>query len=246
MTGGGSHLGRSIATTLCELGASVYIASRRRELCEQVAAELSEAGLDCTGLGCDISQEDQVDALIGRAVDDHGRLDILVCNAGGTYPTPELPHGSVDAFKRTVDTNVNGTYMCSQAAARVMVEQRSGTIIIVGSVHASMASDKRFYPEAYRRSPPSYFASKGAVLNLMRILAAELGEYGITVNCLSPGQIPPPGRPAKLVEDMRLKSPLRRSGTPEDIRGAVALLASPAGDWITGQNIIVDGGWSIW
>ena len=207
MTGGGSHLGRSIATTLCELGASVYIASRRRELCEQVAAELSEAGLDCTGLGCDISQEDQVDALIGRAVDDHGRLDILVCNAGGTYPTPELPHGSV---------------------------------------HASMASDKRFYPEAYRRSPPSYFASKGAVLNLMRILAAELGEYGITVNCLSPGQIPPPGRPAKLVEDMRLKSPLRRSGTPEDIRGAVALLASPAGDWITGQNIIVDGGWSIW
>ena len=100
--------------------------------------------------------------------------------------------------------------------------------------------------ENFGRSGPPYQAAKGGVLNLTRGLATELGEYGITVNCISPGQVPPSIHDVGLVERWRLSNPLERTGSPEDIKGAAVLLASRAGDWITGHNLVVDGGWSAW
>ena len=98
----------------------------------------------------------------------------------------------------------------------------------------------------FRRSGPPYQAAKGGIINLTRGLAAELGEYGITVNCISPGQVPKVTTDAGHVERSRQAIPLQRTGTSDDLKGAIALLASPAGAWITGHNLIVDGGWSIW
>ena len=247
VTGGATHLGRAMATALGEMGATVAIASRRKALCEQVAAEMREAGIACTGLGVDATDEDQVNALVDTVVQAHGRLDIMVCNAGAAPVTTYIPNASIEEFTQTWEANVKSAYLCGQAAARVMVPQRYGKIITLGSIHGFLSADKRFYEGlSFQRSGPPYQAAKGGVLNLTRALAAELGEYGISVNCISPGQILPPGTDPEMVERCRLNNPLERAGAPDDLKGAVALLASRAGDWLTGHNLVVDGGWSIW
>ena len=112
---------------------------------------------------------------------------------------------------------------------------------------ASLGTDRRTCVGLkHDRSSIGYFAAKGAIVNLTRALATELAEFGVRVNCISPGQIPKPGVNPELVERFRQKNPLFRTGVTDDVKGAVALLASPAGDWITGHNLLVDGGWSAW
>ena len=248
VTGGGTHLGRAMASALAEMGASVYIASRRAELCEETAVELRGAGMDVTAAGCDVTDEAQVDALVDRVMSDRGRLDVMVANAGGAFTDSYSPDASIDEFRRTVDLNLTGTYICAQSAARHMIPAESGSIVTLGSIHGFLTSDKRMYDglPTFRRSGPPYQAAKGGIINLTRGLAAELGEYGITVNCISPGQIPRASTDEGHVGRSRNAIPLQRTGTNQDIKGAIALLASPAGAWITGHNLVVDGGWSIW
>jgi NAD(P)-dependent dehydrogenase (short-subunit alcohol dehydrogenase family) len=299
VTGGGTHLGNAMAETLCELGAAVYIASRRGDLCEQVAAEMrakssavpevlegpqrrsvpspsgapwaregqgvgrgQESGhgaatirpaqgaqrpWDITGLACDATKEDQVNALVDRVIAERGRLDVMIANAGGGRPTSYPPHGKLSEFVQALEINMVSTYLCAQAAARAMVPARKGSIITLGSIAATLGTDRRTYGPEFTRSGPHYMAAKGGVLQLTRALACEFGEWSITVNCISPGQIPKPGvvAPAQ-VERFRQMNPLQRTGTRDDIKGVVAVLASDAGRWITGQNFLVDGGWSIW
>ena len=115
----------------------------------------------------------------------------------------------------------------------------------MGSIHGFLGADKRQYG-ARKRSGPPYQAAIGGIINLTRGLATELGEFGITVNCISPGQIPPDTVDETVAENWRLNNPLFRSGVPEDITGAALLLGSRAGNWITGHNLVVDGGWSVW
>ena len=249
VTGGATHLGRAMAESLGELGAAVFVASRRSELCEQVAAEMREDGIDCTGLGCDVTVEEEVNSLIEGVVQDRGRLDVMVCNSGGNaLPATYVPHGSRHEFEATIELNLTGTYLCAQAAARVMIPRHSGSIITIGSIHGALTTDKRFYKGMdINRGAAAYQSAKGGILNLTRHLAGELGEHGITANCISPGQIPRPERDTELFTERVLENiALERVGVPEDLKGAVALLASPAGAWITGHNLIVDGGWSIW
>jgi NAD(P)-dependent dehydrogenase (short-subunit alcohol dehydrogenase family) len=247
VTGGGTHLGRAMAEALGELGAAVCLASRRATLCEEAAAELRGAGIDAWGAACDVTEPEQVDALVARVTERHGRLDVLVANAGGAFTRSYIPDASIEEFRSTLELNVTGTYVCAQAAARVMIPRRRGKIVTLGSIHATLTADKRMYdPESFFRSGPPYHAAKGAVLNLTRSLAAELAEHNIQVNCISPGHIPKPGLDPAHVERHARMTPLGHLGAPESLKGAVALLASAAGDWITGHNLVVDGGWSIW
>jgi gluconate 5-dehydrogenase len=247
VTGGGTHLGRAMASSLAELGATVYIAGRRPEICESTASALRSDGLDVRARSCNVTADGEIDAVIDAIAATHGRFDVLVANAGGSFTRSYLPNASADEFRRTLDLNVTGTFRSAQAASRHMIPARRGKIVTIGSIHGILTADPRLYDGLdFWRSGPPYHAAKGAVVNLTRSLAAELGRYNVQVNCISPGQIPQSTTDPEFVERCRLNNPLQRTGQAEDLKGAVALLCSRASDWITGHNLMVDGGWSIW
>lgn len=246
VTGGGTHLGTAFTEALCDLGAKVYIASRRYELCEEVADRLRGQGMDTTAIRCDVTDESQVDALVDRVMNENDRLDIAICNAGGSFTTSYPPNGDIDEFRQTLDVNLTGTYITAQSAGRAMIPAKCGSIITLGSIAATLAMDSRIYNPEFKRSGPPYIAAKGGILSLTLAMAAEFGEHGITVNCISPGQIPRIDTNADQIETFRKMIPLQRTGLSQDLKGTAALLASDAGAWITGQEFRVDGGWSIW
>jgi gluconate 5-dehydrogenase len=246
VTGGGTHLGQAMAAALAELGAAVYLLGRRADVVQASAAALRARGLDAHAVSADAADESAVERVVQDIMRTHGRLDVMVCNAGGAFGTAMAPHIPVADLQATLRQNVTTTLVCAQSAARAMMPRRQGAIITIGSTHAALGSDPRLYAPGYQRSTQSYHAAKGAILNLTRALACELAQYDITVNCLSPGQIPKPELNAFTRENFRNMVPLGRLGEPRDLNGAVALFASPAGRWITGQNLTVDGGWSAW
>ena len=247
VTGGGTHLGRAMATSLAELGATVYLAGRRLDICESTAAALRSGGMDVRARSCDVTADGEVDAVIDEIARTHGRFDALVANAGGSFTRSYMPEASIDEFRRTLDLNITGTFRSAQAASRHMIPARRGKIVTIGSIHGSLTADLRLYEGLdFWRSGPPYHAAKGAVVNLTRSLAAELGRHNIQVNCISPGQIPQPTTDPEFVERCRLNNPMQRTGQADDLKGAVALLCSRASDWITGHNLLVDGGWSVW
>jgi NAD(P)-dependent dehydrogenase (short-subunit alcohol dehydrogenase family) len=247
VTGGGTHLGRAMATSLAELGATVVIASRRKELLESEAKILQDKGLVVEPYQCDVTDEDAVNAMVDSVVTRHCQIDVMVCNAGGSATTSYIPNAIVEEFRQTMEMNATSTYICAQAAARHMIPAHYGRIITVSSIHGSLTSNPAFYEGLkFKRSGPPYQAAKAAIINLTRGLASELGPSGITANCISPGQIPRPGNDPEMNERARKANATGVIGTADDLKGAVALLASDAGEWITGHNLIVDGGWSIW
>ena len=246
ITGGGTHLGKAMATALSELGSAVHLVGRRRDVVEAAASELRAGGLDATAWCCDAGDEAAMAALVDDLVARRGRIDTVVCNAGGSVGADRVPDVRPADLAATLRKNIETTMVTAQAAARVMIPRRRGAIITIGSIHGGLGSDGRRYAAGFRRSPSSYHAAKGAVINLSRALACDLAEHGITVNCISPGQIPTGRMDPDTRERQRDGIPLGRLGRPEDLRGAVALLASGSGRWITGQNLVVDGGWSAW
>lgn len=246
ITGGGTHLGLAMATALAELGSTVYLLGRRPDVVQESASALRACGLAAAAISADAADEAGMEQVVQDIVRQHGRLDVMVCNAGGGVGTALAPHIPVADLEATLRLNVTTTLVCAQSAARAMMARKRGAIITIGSLHATLGSDPRLYAPGYKRSTQSYHASKGAILNLTRALACELAQHDITVNCISPGQIPKPGLNAFTRENFRNMVPLGRLGEPNDLSGAVALFASPAGRWITGQNLTVDGGWSAW
>lgn len=246
VSGGGTHLGLGMATALGELGASVYLLGRRQDVVQASAAALQEKGLQAFAIAADAADEAAMDKVVQVLLAKHGRLDVMLCNAGGAFGLRMAPNISLADLEATLRLNVGTTLVCAQAAARAMMPNKRGAIITVGSIHAQLGSDPRLYHPSMRRSTQSYHAAKGAILNLTRGLACELAQYGITVNCISPGQIPKPALDPVTRENFRQGVPLGRLGVPGDLAGAVAMFATEAGRWITGQNITVDGGWSAW
>jgi len=244
VTGGGTHLGRAMAAALVGAGAFVHLVSRRAELCRQVAAELSPDGSAARGHGCDIGDATAVSALVDEIAAESGRLDVMVCNAGGSSVRGPFIEMSDHDLRHTMDINIAGTAACAQAAARHMIPAGAGSIILIGSINGFGGHDQRVYGADWARSAADYYIAKGAVINMARALAMEWSPTGVRVNCLSPGQMPKPTLIATQAERFRAATPLGRVGVPADLMGAVLLLASDAGSFITGHNLVVDGGWT--
>ena len=240
VTGGGSGIGRQMAGALAELGANLVLCARKVERCEQAAQELSELGVRTLALQCDVRSADDVAVVVDRTVAELGSIDVLVNNAGTSWgaPAEDTP---LEGWQKVLDVNLTGVFLFSKAAGRVMIDSGGGSIVNIASV------------AGLRGSPPgamdaiAYNASKGGVISFTRDLAQKWAQYGIRVNAIAPGWFPSDMSKILLERygDAFVQTiPLRRFGCPEDLKGAIAFLASPASAYVTGHTLVVDGGQS--
>lgn len=241
VTGASSGLGVAFARGLSAAGARVVLSARRVERLEELSRELSGAGGECVAVPCDVTRESSVDALVKATLDRFGRVDVLVNNAGITNikPAAEEP---LDEFRNVLEVNLVATFACAQRFGRVMLEQQKGSIINIASIFGLVAPGR--LPEA------SYAASKAGVVNLTRELGAQWARLGVRVNAIAPGFFPSEMTVDAFGTDegrqfIRRRTPMGRGGKPEELLGALLLLASDASSYITGQTLAVDGGWTI-
>jgi NAD(P)-dependent dehydrogenase (short-subunit alcohol dehydrogenase family) len=236
VTGAGRGIGKAIALGLADAGADVVVAARTASDIEATASEVTAKGRKALAVPTDVRQSDQVDNLVGKAVAQFGTIDIQVNNAGGYFvaSTMQLSEGGWDAIIRE---NLKSVFLCSKAAAKVMMEHKKGTIISIASVVGFRAYS----------SNPAYGAAKAAIINFTKTLAIDLAPYNIRVNAIAPGFIATPGSVQLLEVDTVLKAmvdriPLGRLGQPEEVAQGVVYLASDASSYVTGQTLLIDGG----
>jgi len=242
VTGGATGIGLQMADALAELGANVVVCGRDGERCERAAADLErERGVRCAGLPCDVSASDDVTRLVAETSDRFGRIDVLVNNAGTAWADP-VEDTPLRGWQKVVDVNLTGVFLCSQAVGRVMIQQGGGKIVNIASI------------TGLRGQPPeeldaiAYSTTKGAVVAFTRDLAAKWARHRIAVNAIAPGWFPTDlSRPVLNRAGDRLTAgiPMRRYGGDSDLKGAIAYLASPASDYVTGHTLVVDGGATI-
>ena len=243
VTGGGRGLGRYMAEALSDAGANVVLCSRKIEALEQVKEEIEVRGGKAFALECDVTEQGSVEWVVKTAVETFGNVDVLINNAGATWGAPpaEMP---LDKFDQVIAVNVRGTFLMSQAIGRRMIEcQSGGTIVNISSV-AGLVGGNPDYMQTV-----GYNSSKGAIISMTRDLATSWAGHNITVNAIAPGWFPTRmsgGLIEEFGEMMVGDIPLGRFGNPEDLKGVVVFLASPAAAYITGQTIVVDGGATAW
>lgn len=235
---GGRGIGRGIAVALASAGADIVITARTNVAdAEAVAAECTALGVRATAVVADISDETSVEALFKTATESFGRVDILVNNAGITRDTLIL-RMSTDQWDSVIDANLKGAFLCSRAASKIMLRQKSGRIVNIASVNGLRGS----------AGQTNYSASKAGLIGFSRSLAKELASRGITVNVVAPGFIDTQMTDAfegDAREQLLKTIPLGRFGQSEDVGAAVAFLASDAASYITGQVLTVDGGLTV-
>ena len=242
VTGGGTGIGRQMAQGLAEAGANLVLCARKAERCVQAASELEQLGVRAIGLGCDVRDPEQVQHVVGRAVEELGGVDVLVNNAGtvwGASPE-EMP---LEGWQKVIDVNLTGVFLFSQAAGRVMIERGGGVIVNIASVAGLQGGP----PDVM--NTVAYNASKGGVIAFTRDLACKWAQHGIRVNSIAPGWFPSDMSGYVLERhEERLKQhiPLGRFGGPHDLEGVVVFLASDASAYVTGHTLVVDGGESAW
>ena len=242
VTGGSRGLGLQIAEGLGEMGAKLAITARKADELEEARAHLAAQSIEALPLVCDLSKPEAIEPMVSKALGHYGSIDILVNNAGATWGAPAEDH-PLDAWQKLVNLNLTGTFLVTQAVGRrSMIPNRYGRIVNVASI-----AGLRGNPVGMLKTL-AYNTTKGGVVNFTRALAAEWGEYNITVNAIAPGFFPSKMTKAsleKLGEKIVAHTPLHRLGDEEDLKGLVALLASDASRHITGQIIAVDGGVSV-
>jgi NAD(P)-dependent dehydrogenase (short-subunit alcohol dehydrogenase family) len=255
VTGGGSGIGRAIALDLAAAGVNTLIVGRRRDALDETV-KLSKGPGRLIALPADIREPADRARIVAAAVERHSGLDILVNNAGVTSLTPLLDY-TVEEWRNVIATHAEASFFLAQAAIPELRKSTQARIINIGSVYGSLGINNDFYGERLpwdnvRGAGPvrefAYAAAKGAILQLTRELATAVGRWGITVNSVTPGMIPVDSNPMPDTTRERLSrsTPLGRVGRPEEIAAVVRFIAGAGSSFMTGAEVRVDGGWSIW
>lgn len=242
VTGGGHGIGRHLCIGLAEAGADVLVVGRKADPLNEVVAVIKGMGRQAWAVQADIADTAAIDALMQDIFTRVTRLDILVNNAGFAWAQPTLDY-SMQGWDKVFNLNVRGLFYLSQQAAKHMKEHKGGNIINISSISAWRNSCDEDEPVV------AYNASKGAVISLTRDMAVKLAPHNIRVNSIAPGSfVTSMMASAKNDDDkikqLEIKIPQKRSGREDDIKGVVVFLASAAAAYITGETIVVDGGWS--
>jgi NAD(P)-dependent dehydrogenase (short-subunit alcohol dehydrogenase family) len=251
VTGGAGHLGLSIGEALVESGAHVFVVDRDEASCAERAALLTRhGGVDCAHLAVDLSAADGPSKVIDAVLARFGRIDVLVNNAAYTgdtkipgYAVP-FDQQRVEAWDAAMRVNLTVPFQLSQAASVELGRRGAGTIVNVGSIYGIVGPDMGLYRGTSMGNPAAYGASKGGLIQLTRYLSTVLAP-SVRVNCISPGGIAR-GQAAEFRERYVARTPLGRMGAEEDMKGAIAFLASDLSAYVTGQSLAVDGGWTAW
>jgi gluconate 5-dehydrogenase len=238
VTGASRGLGQYFATALAKAGADLVITSRKFSALNEFKREIESLGRKALPVQLDVLSQSDIENMVRVAVKEYGKIDILVNNAGMNIRKPSAEVTQQD-WDTVLDTNLKGSFFCAQAVAKEMIKRKYGRIINIGSCTCVFGME----------GIAAYSASRGAVLSMTRTLAAEWGKYGITVNVLAPGWFKT-AQNAMLYQNkdwvnyITDRIPLNRVGQPNDLDGAVVFLASDASEYITGQMLLIDGGFT--
>jgi NAD(P)-dependent dehydrogenase (short-subunit alcohol dehydrogenase family) len=239
VTGSARGIGKVLAVALAEAGCDVSLVGLHLEGVQEVAREISRMGVKTIAFQADVSKKEEVDRAFAGTVKEFGRLDICVNNAGVSFQMP-VEEMSEAEWDNIIDTNMKGVFLCSQAASRIMIPQRSGSIINLASISARAVN--------VPQKQAVYNSSKAGVAMLTKSMALEWAEYGIRVNSISPGYMKTEmtlSTMEHLFPEWEAITPLGRLGEPEELRGAVIFLASDASSYIIGHDLVIDGGYTI-
>jgi NAD(P)-dependent dehydrogenase (short-subunit alcohol dehydrogenase family) len=250
VTGGAGFIGRVACAGLAEQGAHVVVVDRDPSACEEVAAVITTAGGSATALAADLEQEDDVVAIVPRVVEAQGRIDGLVQLAAlvSAEPLPgwttEIARQGTETWRRAMEVNLTAAFVLARECAPALEASGHGSMVLIGSTYGLVGPDWRIYNDTDMGNAAGYAASKGGIIQLTRWLATTLAP-GVRVNTLSPGGVER-GQPASFVEAYRERTPLARMAVEEDYKGAIVYLVSDLSRYVTGHNLVVDGGWTAW
>ncbi len=246
ITGGSGHLGQSLAQGLAEAGATVVVGSRDRQKAQTVVEGLpSPGGAVHIAVVLDQLDESSLSQGFDEAVTAAGQVDILI-NNGQLGHALDLTNVTGEAFNKDLQNATGYFLLARRLRDHVTGRKAPGSIVMIGSMYSVVGS----YPDAYDgvcvASPVQYHTLKGGIIQMTRHLAVYWAKDNVRVNCLSPGAFPSEKAPQKMVERLKLKCPMGRMGIPHELKGPLLMLASDAGSYLTGQNLLVDGGWTSW
>jgi NAD(P)-dependent dehydrogenase (short-subunit alcohol dehydrogenase family) len=240
VTGASSGLGVTFAEALAECGANLVIAARRYDRLVEVAKSLAaKHGVQVVPVETDVSREEHVTRMVDTAVKKLGSLEILVNNAGVASMSPSVDM-TLEEWKKVIDVNLTGAFLCARTAAREMIKRNYGKIVNIASIYGAIG-------DIFHAAP--YYASKAAVINLTRAFAIEWAPHRINVNAVAPGfflseMTEQVFKDENAMKHILSRTPLGRTGEPVDLKAVLVYLASPASNYVTGQTIFVDGGWT--
>ena len=250
VTGGRGLYGASISLGLCEMGATVIIASRNGAKCEEFAAELRDKGYCAFGQSLDLSDDSSIDKLVEFVIARYGKIDILVNNAVDRSNLTPLSSATRQQLQDSMSVNLNGQILLSQRVLEHMVAAESGSIINIGSMRGLDCPHFPFYPESMGDQSINYTTEKWAMVGMTKYMAGRYGKHHIRVNCIAPGGYNPSlsdNPDTKAFYNTYLENcPLGCFANEDDIKGPVVFLASDASNYVTGATLVMDGGWTIW